>query len=217
MRSLLVLALLAVTLVRPVPAMAVERDTRSTSVEFVSESGDERFVVTVQRRGHVAAVCGTPCRVLLAPGQYRAEARSTDRELFSDVRVTADAPMRIRLGATDRVHQWAGLTLAAIGLSAGAIAVDHWRYLALQQLGEPTQPWISQYVDGMHGNVAMVTGVALMPLAAALLVPASRMLNETPRGVIAESARPDASHWRWTSVRFEPMHGGGLLGATLTF
>lgn len=211
------LALLAVTLGHPARATAAERDPRITSVEFLSDSGDEHFVVTVRHRGRVTTVCGTPCRVQLAPGQYRAEARSTDRELFSDVRVVADAPMRVRFGATDRMHEWTGLTLAAIGLSAGAIAVDNWRYLALQQLGEPSQPWISQYVDAIHGNAAVVTSVALMPLAAAFLVPATRMLGETPRGVIAERAQPNAERWRWTSVRFEPMHGGGLLGATLTF
>ncbi len=193
-------------------------------VQIVSDAGDETYQVVVRDgESSAVAVCATPCRLRLARGSYSAEAHSGDRTFVVRFDLRAGASMRVRLGQHDSLRQWTGLALAAVGLSAGAVAVDHWRYLALEGAGLATRPWVSQYLPTVHGDLAFATGVAFVPLAAVLLIPAFRLLSQPLRSAVAErmpAMRTYRNRWsaiRLRSMRFDFVQGGGMLGASVSF
>ncbi len=97
------------------------------------------------------------------------------------------------------------------------LAVDHLRVVTQTGFGSNTQPWLSQYVDGVNRDMTLATGVAFVPLAAALLVPATRLLDRAHRGVQTERIDAAGPRWHWTAVSLDLWRGGGVVGATLAF
>jgi hypothetical protein len=218
-RSLsVVVPTLALAFARPVVVNA--RD--ASPVRILSETAESTFEVTLRQGDRVITTCTTPCSLQLPTGTYRAEAHSDERTFAVRFSVVRSAVTRVRLGTGgDRVREWTGLTLAALGLSTGAMALDHWRYAALEAAGVSTRPWVSQYVPGLNGDLAIATGVAFVPLTAFLLAPAIGLLGDTRQGVVTErvipSARATHSEWRLASMRFELLNGGAFVATTLAF
>jgi hypothetical protein len=191
-------------------------------VQIVSDAGDETYQVVVRDRDRAVAVCATPCPLRLPVGNYAAEAHSNAHTFVVRFRTTASGQgVRVRLGMRNALRHWTGFTLAAVGLSAGAVAFDHWRYLVLEGIGEPTQPWVAQWLPAVRGDLALATSVAFVPIAAVLLVPAFHLLTEPQVSAVAERVTP-RTYRRWnglrvSQMRFEFVQGGGMVGATVTF
>jgi hypothetical protein len=110
------------------------------------------------------------------------------------------------------------MVMTVAGLGAGAMAFDNLAYAMLPR-ESMAQPYLAQFVGTFQRDLALFTGVAMLPAAMLLVWRGTNLtLESRAHNIRVEQRTTDAAtHVRYQTLTVNAVPGGGLVGVSFNF